>query len=193
MEKRWLPPNIIGICGPWAFSKGLEGKLGHQKANLRNRGNALPLPLEIIEVIHAPSIGVSASCQKGLLSITSQQGPEATNRPEKRLRPTKELIVEIMYFALYKGLGLKSKDLKKYDTPLVGFDRKVVVLEGRISLPIMTKGKEVMMNFIVVNVFSSYMEILGQPWIHAIRPVLSTLHVKVKFPTEDGIVVVKGD
>ena len=37
---------------------------------------------------------------------------------------------EIMYLDLYKGLRLKLKDLSKYDTPLVGFDGKVVVLEG---------------------------------------------------------------
>ena len=37
---------------------------------------------------------------------------------------------EIMYLDLYKGLRLKSKDLSKYDTPLVGFNGKVVGLEG---------------------------------------------------------------
>lgn len=52
--------------------------------------------------------------------------------------------VEIMYPDLYKGLGLKLEDLIKYDTPLVWFNGKVVVPEGQISLPIMTKGKEVM-------------------------------------------------
>lgn len=41
---------------------------------------------------------------------------------------------KIMYPDLYKGLGLKSKDLSKYDIPLVGFDRNVVVLEGQIKL-----------------------------------------------------------
>ena len=40
----------------------------------------------------------------------------------------------IMYLALYKGLGLKPKDLSKYDIPLVGFDGNVVVLEGQIKL-----------------------------------------------------------
>ena len=41
--------------------------------------------------------------------------------------------VEIMYFDLYKGLGLKVEDLSKYDTPLVGFDGKVVLPDGLIS------------------------------------------------------------
>ena len=42
--------------------------------------------------------------------------------------------VEVMYPDLYKGLGLKPEDLSKYDTPLVGFDGKVVIPEGQISL-----------------------------------------------------------
>lgn len=91
-------------------------------------------------------------------------------------------MVEIMYLDLYLGLGLKREDLTKYDTPLVGFDGNVVAPKGQISLPVMTKGKEVIVNFIVVNVFSPYMAILSQPWIHAMGMIPSTLHMKVKSP-----------
>ena len=45
-----------------------------------------------------------------------------------------------MYPDLFKGLGLKAKDLTKYDTPLVGFGKKMVMLEGQIKLPIITVG-----------------------------------------------------
>ena len=67
------------------------------------------------------------------------------------------------------------------------------MLEGQILLPVMTKGKEVMVNFIVVNAFSPYMAILGRPWIHAMGIVPSTLHMKVKFLIEDGVNMVRGD
>lgn len=50
-----------------------------------------------------------------------------------------------------------------------------------------------MVNFKVVLAFSSYIAILVRPWIHAMGAVPSTLHVKVMFLTEHGIVVVKGD
>ena len=56
---------------------------------------------------------------------------------------------EVMYPNLYKGLGLKPVDLSKYDTPLVGFDGKVVIPEGQISLPVNIKGKEIVVNFII--------------------------------------------
>lgn len=62
--------------------------------------------------------------------------------------------VEIMYPDLYKRLGLKSEDLSKYDTPLVGFDGKIMTPKGQIKLLVVTEGKEVEVNFIVVNAFS---------------------------------------
>nr|XP_023902070.1 uncharacterized protein LOC112013922 [Quercus suber] len=97
---------------------------------------------------------------------------------------------EVMYPDLFRGLGLKNEDLSKYSTPLVGFDGKVVVLEGQIYLPVNMEGKEVVVKFIVVTSFSPYTAILGRPWIHAMGAVPSTLHMKMKFPTDHGITVV---
>ena len=54
------------------------------------------------------------------------------------------------------------------------------------------EGKEVMVTFIVVRSFSPYTAILGRPWIHAMKAVPSTLHVKIKFPTEYGVAEVRG-
>ena len=66
------------------------------------------------------------------------------------------------------------------------------MFKGQISLPIMNERKEVMVNFIVVNAFSPYTAILGRR-IHAMGVVPSTLHMKVKFPTEVGVTVVRKD
>ena len=72
---------------------------------------------------------------------------------------------KIMYSNLYKGLGLKAEDLEKYDTPLVGFDGKIVIPRGQIKLFVVTEGKEVVVNFIVVNAFSPYTPDIGSmPW-----------------------------
>ena len=43
---------------------------------------------------------------------------------------------EVMYPDLYKGLNLKPKDLMSYSSPLMRFDRKVVIPKGMIRLPI---------------------------------------------------------
>ena len=98
-----------------------------------------------------------------------------------------------MYPDLFKGLGLKKGDLMKHTSPLVGFYGKVVIPEGQISLPVIMGGKEVAVTFTIVSSFSSYTAILGRPWIHSIRVVPSTLHVKIKFPTEQGVAVIRGD
>ena len=39
--------------------------------------------------------------------------------------------VDVMYPDLFKGLELKNEDLSKYDTPLVGFDGRVVSPQGK--------------------------------------------------------------
>ena len=44
--------------------------------------------------------------------------------------------VEIMYRDLFRGLKLRLEDLACYDSPLMGFDGKIVFLNGQIRLPI---------------------------------------------------------
>ena len=100
---------------------------------------------------------------------------------------------DVMYPDLFKGLGLKNQDLAKYDSLLVSFDGRVVIPQGQISLPVSMEGKEVIVTFIVVNMFSPYTAILGRPWIHAMGAIPSTLHMKVKFCIERGIATVRGN
>ena len=100
---------------------------------------------------------------------------------------------DVMYPDLFEGLGLKTQDLAKYDTPLVSFDGRVVIPEGQISLPMDMEGKGVIATFILVRSFSPYTAILGRSWIHAMKAVPSTLHMKVKFPTEYGIAKMRGN
>ena len=61
---------------------------------------------------------------------------------------------DVMYPDLFEGLGLKTQELAKYDTPLVSFDKRVVIPEGQISLPVDMEGKGVIITFIVVRSFS---------------------------------------
>ena len=92
-----------------------------------------------------------------------------------------------MYPNLYKGLKLKPKDLVSYDSPLVGFDGKTVVPRGMIRLPVQVGSKVVEVNFILVGAYSPYTTILARPWLHAMEAVSSTLHLNVKYPSEDHV------
>ena len=70
---------------------------------------------------------------------------------------------EIMYPDLYKGLNLKPKDLTGYDSPLLGFDGKVVIPKGQIRL-LMQAGLDVVeVDFIVMNAYSPYTTIIARP------------------------------
>ena len=69
--------------------------------------------------------------------------------------------VEIIYPNLYNGLNLKLEDLERYDSPLMGFDSRMVVPRGMIRLLVQLKDEEVQVDFIVVEVFFPLHGFLG--------------------------------
>ena len=99
---------------------------------------------------------------------------------------------EVMYPDLYEGLNLKPEDLMPYNSPLMSFDRKLVIPKGMIRLPIQTDPEIVEMNFIVVDTYSPYTAIVGRPWLHTLGAVTSSLHQKVKFPSGDQVLEIRG-
>ena len=68
---------------------------------------------------------------------------------------------EIMYPDLYKGLNLKPEDLTGYDSPLLGFDGKVVIPKGQIRLPVQVGSEVVEVDFIMVDLYSPYIAIVA--------------------------------
>lgn len=64
---------------------------------------------------------------------------------------------------------MKLEDLDKYNSPLVGFDGRIVVPKGMIKLPIQTGDEVVEVSFVTVDVYSPYTAILARPWLHAMR------------------------
>ena len=48
----------------------------------------------------------------------------------KRVMVDQGSAAKIMYPDLFKGLGLKSEDLRSYSSPLVSFEGKMVVPKG---------------------------------------------------------------
>ena len=97
-----------------------------------------------------------------------------------------------MYPNLYKKLNLKPEDLMAYDSSLVSFEGKTVIPKGQIRLPIQTSSKIVEVDFIVVDSDSPYTAIVARPWLHALGVVSSTLHKKVKYPSEGQVKEILG-
>ena len=72
-------------------------------------------------------------------------------------------VAEVMYPDLYEGLNLKPEDLMPYNSPLMSFNRKLVIPKGMIRLPIKTDPEIVEVNFIMVDTYSPYTAIVGRP------------------------------
>ena len=100
--------------------------------------------------------------------------------------------MDIMYPDLYKGLGLRSKHLITYSSPLVSFEGRMVIPKGQIRLPMQAGTDVVKVDFIVVDVFSPYTAIMGRPWLHTLGAVSSTLHQKVKYPSGGQVLEIVG-
>ena len=98
-----------------------------------------------------------------------------------------------MYPDLYKGLNLKSEDLTPYSSPLVSFEEKVVIPKGQIRLPVQTGPEVVEVDFIVVDASSPFTAIVAKPWLHTLEAVSSTLHQKVKYPSDGQVKEILGD
>ena len=47
-------------------------------------------------------------------------------------------------------------------------------------------------DFIVADAFSPYTAIMGRPWLHSLGAVSSTLHQKVKYPSEGQVLEIVG-
>ena len=94
---------------------------------------------------------------------------------------------EIMYLDLFEGLKLRSEDLTCYNSPLIGFNGKVVFPKGQIQLPVQTGTEVVEVSFIVVDAYSPYTAIVARPWLPAVEVVSSTLHLKVKYSSKGWV------
>ena len=108
----------------------------------------------------------------------------------KRVMVDQGSAAEIMYPDLYKGLNLKAEDLTPYSSSLVSFERKIIIPNGQIRLPVQTGSEVVKVNFIVVD---AYTAIVVRPWLHMLGAVSSTLHQKVKYSSEGQIKEILGN
>ena len=111
----------------------------------------------------------------------------------KRVMVDQGSAAEIMYPDLYKGLNLKTEDLTPYSSLLVSFEGKIIILKGQVRLPVQIGSEVVEVDFIVVDAYSPYTAIVARPWLHTLGAISSTLHKKVKYPSEGQIKEILGD
>jgi len=80
---------------------------------------------------------------------------------------------------------------------LVGFTGEHVLPFGSIELPVMAgaypRQRTIMVRFLIIDRPSAYNAILGRTTLNDLQAVTSTPHLSMKFPTEEGIGVEKGN
>ncbi|KAK3033968.1 hypothetical protein RJ639_034132 [Escallonia herrerae] len=122
---------------------------------------------------------------------------KAGNFDVKRVLIDNGSSVEILFHDAFKKMNIPTDRLRMIDTPLYGFSNHPVTAEGIIALPVAIgtppTQANFMLDFVVVRVPSAYNAILGRPALNQLQAVVSTYHLKMKFPTEHGIGEVKGD
>jgi len=104
---------------------------------------------------------------------------------------------DIIYKSAFELMSIGQGKLVPVKGPLVGFSGEQVLPIGSIDLPVMAgtspQEKTVMVKFLVVEGRSAYNVILGRPALNDLGDVTSTPHLCMKFPTNSGVGVVRGD
>lgn len=86
---------------------------------------------------------------------------------------------------------------RPFESPLVSFNGDKVYLKGIVTLTVTagTYPQQIIkqLNFLVVNCPLSYNVIIRRPTLNRWKVATSTYCLKVKFPTKNGVGVIKGD
>ncbi|GMN44971.1 hypothetical protein TIFTF001_014160 [Ficus carica] len=103
----------------------------------------------------------------------------------------------IMFMNVFSRLKIEGAVLTPAQIPLYGFARECVRAAGTVSLPVTiddgTERVTRMVEFIVVDRPSVYSVILGRPTLNALKAVVSTYHLAMKFPAWGGVGVFQGN
>ncbi|XP_074298176.1 uncharacterized protein LOC141628996 [Silene latifolia] len=91
--------------------------------------------------------------------------------------------VNLIMLKTIENMGFSENDLQKKTIPLVGFIGETANSLGEIVIPTYAGGINKQVRHLVIDGPSTYNVILGRPWLHLIKAVLSTYHQCVKFPT----------
>ncbi|XP_057734466.1 uncharacterized protein LOC130949874 [Arachis stenosperma] len=104
---------------------------------------------------------------------------------------------DILFKSAFDKLGLQEKELRASPNSLFGLGDALIQPLGYIPLHT-TFGKEdrsrtLSIDYIVVDVSSTYNALIGRTMLNQLAAVVSTPHLCMKFPTPKGIATIKGD
>ncbi|GKV46501.1 hypothetical protein SLEP1_g53483 [Rubroshorea leprosula] len=104
---------------------------------------------------------------------------------------------DILYWSCFQKMQLNPSSLQKYERPIYGFDNQPVPVEGVITLPIYVGSEPCFrmasVSFLVVKMESAFNAILERATPYELKAVISQPHLCIKFPTPQGVGVLKGN
>jgi len=108
-----------------------------------------------------------------------------------------ESSADILYRSAFEQMKIDRNKVIPARHSLVGFTGEQVLPLGSIELP-MTAGtyprqNTIIVRFLIIDHPSAYNAILGRTALNELKAVTSTPHLSMKFPTEEGVSVEKGD
>ncbi|XP_010263152.1 PREDICTED: uncharacterized protein LOC104601493 [Nelumbo nucifera] len=115
----------------------------------------------------------------------------------KRILVNSGSLGDILFLEDFERMELGKADLQPANVPLIDFNGEVVWLIDKVRVleeagsPLHTMRFD--HEFLVVATPSPYNTILSPPILHTLRAIVLTYHLVVKFPTDTGIGVLRGD
>ena len=104
---------------------------------------------------------------------------------------------DIIFASTFDQMGIGKEKLEPVSTHLRGFSGEKVLPLGSIQL-VLTLGDPpcqatTTVRFLIVDAPSAYSVLLGRPSLNAIKAIPSAYHMVIKFPTTNGVGMVRGD
>ena len=105
--------------------------------------------------------------------------------------------VDIIFASAFYKMGIRREKLEPVNAHLLGFSGEKVLPLGLVQL-VLTLGDPpcqatTTIKFRLVDGPSAYNMLPCRPSLNAIKAIPSAYHMVVKFPTENGVVMVRGD
>ncbi|XP_010677758.1 uncharacterized protein LOC104893360 [Beta vulgaris subsp. vulgaris] len=96
----------------------------------------------------------------------------------------------ILYKEMFEILGFDTACLKPVSYPVIGFTGASVVREETIKLAVKlgekSHSRDLLVEFVVVDVPAAYNAIIGRPLIHDAQAVVSTYHLTMVYTSNDS-------
>ncbi|CAK8539728.1 unnamed protein product [Lathyrus sativus] len=117
---------------------------------------------------------------------------QITNNIVSRVSVNESSLANILYMSAFLKMGLSESMLKPLEAYLNGTIGGGVPIKGYIDLDTtIGKGENAKMmkvRYLVIDSWSVYNVVIGMPVVAELGAVISTVHLKMKYPIGDGMV-----